>query len=198
LDLDLVSEDCFCVRVQVFPYLSFSFVTRLFGTWRISGPLFVFSSLPPFLIGLSTLFGTPWAKGGVLTKAFGPQTIVTKICRRLSRLVTEPISPPASGLVQRLFPRQPLAWYGDYFSGILVLGAEPIAPQSSGLVRKPFPHEPLVRLVLSLVDSLSVIEMISFPYICLSFSLVLCSLDNGCCTIDNSISRFVLHCSQPK
>ena len=50
------------------PLLSFSFVNRLFGTWRISGPSFVFSSLPPFPIGLSTLFGTPWAKVGVLAR----------------------------------------------------------------------------------------------------------------------------------
>jgi hypothetical protein len=68
LDLDLVSGECFFVRVQVFPYLSFSFVNRLFGTRRISGPSFVFSSLPPFLLGLFTLFGTPWAKGGVLAR----------------------------------------------------------------------------------------------------------------------------------
>jgi len=68
LGLDLVSGECFFVRVQVFPYLSFSFVNRLFGTWRISGPSFVFSSLLPFLIGLFTLVGTPWAKGGVLAR----------------------------------------------------------------------------------------------------------------------------------
>jgi len=49
--LDLVSGECFFVRVQVFPYLSFSFVNRLFGTWRISGPSFDFPSLPPFVIG---------------------------------------------------------------------------------------------------------------------------------------------------
>jgi hypothetical protein len=66
LGLDLVSGECFFVRVQVFPYLSFSFVNRLCGTWRISGPSYVFPSLPPFVIGLFTLFGTPWAKGGVL------------------------------------------------------------------------------------------------------------------------------------
>jgi hypothetical protein len=66
-DLDL-SVSLLRFRVQVFPYLSFSFVNRLFGTWRISGPSFVFSSLPPFLIGLSTLFGMPWARGGVLAR----------------------------------------------------------------------------------------------------------------------------------
>ena len=42
----------------------FSFVNRLFGTWRIQGLVcFLFS--PALLIGLFTLFGTPWAKGGV-------------------------------------------------------------------------------------------------------------------------------------
>jgi hypothetical protein len=51
LGLDLVSGECFFVRVQGFPYLSLSFVNRLFGTWRILGPSFVFSSLSPFLIG---------------------------------------------------------------------------------------------------------------------------------------------------
>jgi hypothetical protein len=48
LGLDLVSGECFFVRVQVFPYLSssslFSFVNRLFGTWRIQG-LRLFSRL---------------------------------------------------------------------------------------------------------------------------------------------------------
>jgi hypothetical protein len=68
LGLGLVSEECYFGRVQVIPYLSFSFVDRLFGTWRISWPSFVFSSLPLFLIGLFTLFGTPWAKGGVLAR----------------------------------------------------------------------------------------------------------------------------------
>jgi len=144
LDLDLVSGECFIVRVQVFPYLSFSFVNRLFGTWRISWPSFVFSSLLPFLIGLSTLFGTPWAKGGVLTKGFGPQAIGTKICTRLSGLGTEPISLPASGLVRRLFLHHPRAWCGSYFPASLGLGTETISPPSSGLVWKLFPHEPLV------------------------------------------------------
>jgi hypothetical protein len=119
LGLDLVSGECFCVSVQVFPYLPISFANRLFGTWRISGPSFVFSSLPPFLIGLSTLFGTPWAKGGVLTKGFGLQAIGTKICMRLSGFGTEPISPPAPGLVRRLFLRHPRAWCGSYFPASL-------------------------------------------------------------------------------
>jgi len=81
-------------------------------------------------------------RGYLLTKGFSPQAIGTKICTRLSGLGTEPISPPASGLVRKLFPRQPRAWYGDYFSAILELGAEAISPPSSGLVRKLFPHEP--------------------------------------------------------
>jgi len=34
LGLDLVLGECFFVRVQVFPYLSFSCVNRLFGTWE--------------------------------------------------------------------------------------------------------------------------------------------------------------------
>jgi hypothetical protein len=68
LGLDLVSGECFFVRVQVFPYLSFSFVNRLFGTWRIQGLRLFSLSLSPFLIGLFTLFGTPWAKGGVLAR----------------------------------------------------------------------------------------------------------------------------------
>jgi len=109
LGLDLVLGECFCVRVQVFPYLFCSFVNRLFGTWRISGPSFVFSSLPPFLIGLSTLFGTPWAKGGVLTEGFGPQAIGTKICMRVGGVGTETISLPASGLGRRLFLHHPRA-----------------------------------------------------------------------------------------
>ena len=128
LGMDLVSGECFCVRVEVFPYPSFSFVKRLFGTWRISGPSFVFSSIPPFLNGLSTLFGTPWAKGGVLTKGFVPQAIGTKICMRLSGPGTEPISPPASGLVWRRFLRPPRAWCGSHFSAILGLGGEAISP----------------------------------------------------------------------
>jgi len=66
--LNLVSKECFFVTFRVFPSLLFSFANRLFGTWRISGPSFVLSSLPPFLIGLFTLFGTPWAKGGVLAR----------------------------------------------------------------------------------------------------------------------------------
>ena len=131
-------------RVQVFPYLSFSFVNRLFGTWRISGPSFVFSSLPPFLIGLSTVFGMPGAKEGVLTKGFGPQAIGTTRRTRISGIGTEPISPAASGLVQRLFLSYFRAWYGDYFCAILGLSAETISPLSSVLVPKPFPHEPLV------------------------------------------------------
>jgi hypothetical protein len=57
-----------CILGLSFPSFFFSFVNRLFGTWRILGPLFVFSSLPPFLLGLFTLFGTPWAKGGVLAR----------------------------------------------------------------------------------------------------------------------------------
>jgi len=60
-------------RVQVFPLSSLPFSFLLFCQqviWDLedSGPLFVFSSLPPFPIGLSTLFGTPWAKGGVLAR----------------------------------------------------------------------------------------------------------------------------------
>jgi hypothetical protein len=70
---------------------------------------------------LSTLFGTPWAKGGVLTKGFGLQAIGTKICTRLSGLGMEPISPPASGLVRRLFLRHPRAWCGSYFPASLGL-----------------------------------------------------------------------------
>jgi hypothetical protein len=40
------------------------------GYWDLedSGPSFVFSSLPPNQIGLSTLFGTPRAKGGALAR----------------------------------------------------------------------------------------------------------------------------------
>jgi hypothetical protein len=93
---------------------------------------------------LSTLFGKRWAQGGVLTNRFGPQAIGTKIWTRLSRPGTEPISPPASGLVRRLFPCQHRAWFRDYFPAILGLGAEAISPPSSGLVRKLFPHKPLV------------------------------------------------------
>jgi len=48
--------------------LCVSFVNRLFGTRRIAGPLVVVSSLLHFLIRLFTLFGTPWAKGGVLAR----------------------------------------------------------------------------------------------------------------------------------
>jgi hypothetical protein len=66
LGLDLVSGECSFVRVQVFPYLSFSFVNRLCGTWE-DFRAFV-CSLPPYVIGLFTMFGTPWAKGGVLER----------------------------------------------------------------------------------------------------------------------------------
>ena len=60
-------------RVQVFPLSSLPFSFLLFCqqvVWDLedSGPSFVFSFLPPFLIGLFTLFGTPWAKGGVLAR----------------------------------------------------------------------------------------------------------------------------------
>jgi len=135
----------------------------------------------------------------LLTKGFGPQAIGTKICTRLSGLGTETISPPSSGLVRKLFLRHPRAWCGSYFPASLGLGTETISPPSSGLVRKLIPHEPgLISafwLVLSLVDSLLVIEMISFSYIaCLSLSLY--SRDNHFCTIVNSISLFVLDWSQ--
>ena len=70
----------------------------------------------------------------LLTKGFGPQAIGTKICTRHSGLGTETISPPSSGLVRKLFPRQPRAWYGDNFSAILGLGVEAISPRASGLI----------------------------------------------------------------
>ena len=87
-----------------------------------------------------------FALASVLTKGFSPQAIGTKICTRLTGLGTEPISPLASGLVWSLFPRQPRAWYGDYFSAILGLGADAISAPSGGLVRKVFPHEPRVLI----------------------------------------------------
>jgi len=51
-----------------FPIFLSLLSTGYLGLGRISGPSFVFPSLPPFVIGLFTLFGTPWAKGGVLAR----------------------------------------------------------------------------------------------------------------------------------
>jgi len=50
------------------PFSLLLFCQQVVWDLEDSGPLFVFSSLPPFLIGLSILFGTPWAKGGVLAR----------------------------------------------------------------------------------------------------------------------------------
>jgi len=50
------------------PFSFFLFCQKIVWDLEDSGPSFVFSSLPPFPIGLSTLFGTPWAKGGVLAR----------------------------------------------------------------------------------------------------------------------------------
>jgi hypothetical protein len=70
----------------------------------------------------------------LLTKGFSPQAIETKACTRFSGLGTETISPLTSGLVRRLFLRQPRAWCGGYFSANLGLGAEAISPRASGLI----------------------------------------------------------------
>jgi hypothetical protein len=123
----------------------------------------------------------------VLTKGFSPQAIETKACMRLSGLGTESISPLTSGLVGRLFLRQPRDWCGGYFSASLGLGEEAISPRASSLISVFL----LVLLLsafsqcFSVVDSLSVIEMISFSlYMSIFFSL---------CTIDSSINHHLSH-----
>jgi len=52
---------------------------------------------------------SPKATGTKAGTNFSPQAIGTKACTRLSGLGTEPISPPASGLVRYLSPRNPRA-----------------------------------------------------------------------------------------
>ena len=57
-----------CVFGSFLPFTLLLFCQQVVWDLEDSGPSFVFSSLPPFLIGLFTLFGTPWAKGGVLAR----------------------------------------------------------------------------------------------------------------------------------
>jgi hypothetical protein len=128
----------------------------------------------------------PWPKVGVVGKGFSPQAIGIKMCMRISRLLTEPISPAASSLARSQFRCQPWAWCRSYFLANRRLCMPTISPSSSSVVWNLFPHQPRTWLVLPLNDfsqcflvvfftcwfALLVIEMNCFSiYICLSSSL---------------------------
>jgi len=57
-----------CVFGSFLPFYLLLFCQQVVWDLEDSGPLFIFYSLSPFLIGLFTLFGTPWANGGVLAR----------------------------------------------------------------------------------------------------------------------------------
>jgi hypothetical protein len=123
----------------------------------------------------------------MLTKGFSLQAIETKACARFSGICTDTISSLTSGLVRRLFRNQPPAWCGGNFSASLRLGVEAISPRASSLI-SVFPLE-LLRSAFCycffLVDSLLVIEMISFStYMSIFFSV---------CTVDSSINHHLSH-----
>jgi len=59
---------CFFVKVQVFSLSSFLFCQQVIWNLEDFRAFVCFLFSPPILIGLFTLFGTPWAKGGVLAR----------------------------------------------------------------------------------------------------------------------------------
>jgi len=75
MDLDLVSRECFftvflgsALSLYCLPFSLLLFCQQVVWDLEDSGPLFVFSSLPPFLVGVFIWIGTPWAKGGMLAR----------------------------------------------------------------------------------------------------------------------------------